>query len=439
MCEPRAMTLPLIDGHSTNDAIAWRGGARISAREFLSAAHSLAERLPERRFVFNLSHDRYHFLLGFAAALWRGQISLLPPSRVEKALARIGQSHFPAYCLSDGPCSSVGLEVIEVRHEPRSQVETVPCIAADTQALVAFTSGSTGTPMPHVKTFGSLVQIARATARRIDFARGHSIAGTIPAQHMYGIETTIMLPMQSGGSLAASHPLTPADIAATLEPLPAPRWLATTPLHLRACVAEKARLPEIRGVICATMPLSQDLCRAAEDLTASTIHEIYGCTEAGTVGLRRPRSTNKFAVCGEAKLVQNAEDTWIAAAHLAQPVKLPDRITLLDEREFILHGRNTDMVKIGGKRASLGALTSELVAIAGVRDGVFYFPDQGTRLMAFAVAPGMSEQKVMAALRERIDPAFLPRPLVLLDSLPRNPTGKLPREHLAALARAAQS
>jgi acyl-coenzyme A synthetase/AMP-(fatty) acid ligase len=39
------------------------------------------------------------------------------------------------------------------------------------------------------------------------------------------------------------------------------------------------------------------------------------------------------------------------------------------------------------------------------------------------------------ALRERIPPAFLPRPLVFVDALPRNDTGKLPHEWLAALAR----
>jgi acyl-coenzyme A synthetase/AMP-(fatty) acid ligase len=33
----------------------------------------------------------------------------------------------------------------------------------------------------------------------------------------------------------------------------------------------------------------------------------------------------------------------------------------------------------------------------------------------------------MAALRQRIDPAFLPRPLCLVESLPRNETGKLAR------------
>jgi acyl-coenzyme A synthetase/AMP-(fatty) acid ligase len=36
-----------------------------------------------------------------------------------------------------------------------------------------------------------------------------------------------------------------------------------------------------------------------------------------------------------------------------------------------------------------------------------------------------------------MDPVFLPRPLVFVDALPRNATGKLPREALVRLAQAA--
>jgi acyl-coenzyme A synthetase/AMP-(fatty) acid ligase len=49
------------------------------------------------------------------------------------------------------------------------------------------------------------------------------------------------------------------------------------------------------------------------------------------------------------------------------------------------------------------------------------------------VAPGKSRDALLAALRERIDAAFLPRPLVLVDRLPRNSLGKLPRDELRAL------
>jgi acyl-coenzyme A synthetase/AMP-(fatty) acid ligase len=50
------------------------------------------------------------------------------------------------------------------------------------------------------------------------------------------------------------------------------------------------------------------------------------------------------------------------------------------------------------------------------------------RLMAFVVAPGLTSENVMRALRERVDAAFLPRPLCFVEALPRNATGKLPRE-----------
>jgi acyl-coenzyme A synthetase/AMP-(fatty) acid ligase len=431
------MKLPLLHGHRPESAIAWRSGKSISAEEFIGSAHALASRLPELPFVFNLCHDRYHFLLAFAAALIRGQTSLLPPTRLEDSLRKISEGFSPSYCLIDEPLNLEGMEVVEVRHFGAQRLSEIPSVPQQAPAIIAFTSGSTGAPTPHLKTWRSLVAIARATASRIQFGAGQNIVGTIPPQHMYGLETTIMLPLQAGGALATGHPLTPADIAASLAALPTPRWLATTPMHLQACIAENAALPKLSGVICATMALSGKLCEDAENLTGATIHEIYGCTEAGTVALRRPSATQMFTLCGETVLREIEEDAWVEAPHLPHPVKLPDRISVIDERTFILHGRKSDMVKIAGKRASLAALTNELMGIRGVRDGVFYFPEQGQRLMAFAVAPGMTAQSVVAQLRHRIDPVFLPRPLVLLESLPRNSTGKLPRENLAELAHSA--
>jgi len=55
------------------------------------------------------------------------------------------------------------------------------------------------------------------------------------------------------------------------------------------------------------------------------------------------------------------------------------------------------------------------------------------RLAAFAVAPGHTAESLMSALRLRIDPAFLPRPLCMVEALPRNDIGKLPRESLTRI------
>ena len=91
------------------------------------------------------------------------------------------------------------------------------------------------------------------------------------------------------------------------------------------------------------------------------------------------------------------------------------------------------MVKLAGRRASLLGLNRVLTGLDGVRDGTFVVPDDldarsNARLLAVVVAPDRSASSILADLRERLDPVFLPRRVVRVDALPRNATGKLPRQ-----------
>ena len=55
------------------------------------------------------------------------------------------------------------------------------------------------------------------------------------------------------------------------------------------------------------------------------------------------------------------------------------------------------------------------------------------RPLAFVVAPGLSGEDILNALRDSVDAVFLPRPLYFVDAMPRNTTGKLTRESLIQL------
>jgi len=127
----------------------------------------------------------------------------------------------------------------------------------------------------------------------------------------------------------------------------------------------------------------------------------------------------------------------VEAPYFAAPIVLADRAEVHGPRSFTLIGRTADLVKIGGKRASLAELNRRLLEIDGVRDGAFFLDEARgaleARLTAFVVAPGLEREQLLAALRERIDPVFLPRPLHLVPSLPRNATGKLARANLQRL------
>ncbi|MGH6610563.1 MAG: AMP-ligase, partial [Burkholderiaceae bacterium] len=124
------------------------------------------------------------------------------------------------------------------------------------------------------------------------------------------------------------------------------------------------------------------------------------------------------------------------------PMRLADLVEVQADGRFTLRGRSADLLEIAGKRASLGDLTRRLLAVPGVIDGVVFKPDDtldgtGTvrRVAALAVAPQLDEARILDALRDTVDPVFLPRPLRRVDALPRNDTGKLPRATLLALLR----
>ena len=93
------------------------------------------------------------------------------------------------------------------------------------------------------------------------------------------------------------------------------------------------------------------------------------------------------------------------------------------------------MIKVAGRRASLSEITRILVSLAGVQDAAVFVPQQGdeARPAALVVAPGQTESQLRAALAPLLDPIFIPRPLRIVPTLPRNALGKLPRAELLAL------
>jgi len=401
---------------------AWHRGATVTATAFEAAAHALAARLPQRPYAVNLCEDRYAFILGFAACLLARQTTLLPPSRAPEAV-NASCAGRDAYRLTDE-------EVLRPGEGPGGSGSPI-LVEANHVAAIVFTSGSTGGPVAHAKTWGSLVAGARSLGSRIGSAG--SVVGTIPPQHMFGLESTVMLPWQRGLAIHSGRPLLPADIGEAIAAIAGPRWLMTTPLHLRACVAARQALPELAGVVSSTMPLDRQLAQDAERLWSAPILEIYGSSEAGMIAMRRTATDEAWELCPGVDLSERDGEFWVQGAHIAEPQRIADRLKRGGERQFTLHGRKSSLVKIAGKRTSLEALNAALARIEGVQDGLFYRNEGATRLGALVVAPGRSPRALRAALRQHIDPAFLPRPLHLVAALPRNENGKLTRQALLDL------
>ncbi len=277
--------------------MAYRDHRAISAAQYLADVQHCAQQLPQGRYVLLACQDRYAFAVGFGAALVRGQSCLLPSTHTEELIAKLAQSHETLYCLTDEAACSIALPQVHLNDwllkGSLNTTAVVPMIAPDHVAAYVFTSGSTGLPVPYRKTWGKLVINVQSEGTRLGIVAGsgYTIVGTVPPQHMYGFESTVLIALQNACAFDAGKPFYPADIERAMAHTPRPRALVTTPFHLRAFITEVQAPSAVDLLVCATAPLATPLALQAEQKTQAQLLEIYGSTETGQLATRRTTAT----------------------------------------------------------------------------------------------------------------------------------------------------
>ncbi|MCK5725010.1 MAG: acyl-CoA synthetase, partial [Gammaproteobacteria bacterium] len=189
--------------------------------------------------------------------------------------------------------------------------------------------------------------------------------------------------------------------------------------------------------LCATAPLSMQLAQEAEQQLKTTVREIYGCSETGVIATRTTTKSLDWTLLPGYKFSKKLTGICLQTPLSDKEVLLPDQIEQINSQQFRLLGRQSDLVKIAGKRGSLNDLKIKLCAMNGVDDAIFFIPvenpDEKARLAAFVVAPSLSIKEISSFFNQQIDNAFVPRPLIKVEKLPYNETGKLPRKDLISL------
>jgi acyl-coenzyme A synthetase/AMP-(fatty) acid ligase len=420
--------------------LACSDGAFISVSDFLRSSALLADSLASNDKIVNLCEDRYRFLVAFAAAVLRGCTTLLPSSHAAPVIAETIAAFPGCQLLDDARVAGHG-SAGSIR-----QVDAPP----DFIAAIGHTSGSTGRPASHAKSWSGLCATTTLNAASIRAAIGDDrrmqqpwIVATVPPQHMYGLETSVLLPLLAGFGIHGGRPLLPADIAAAIEDVPAPRILVSTPIHLRSIVDSGISFSDIAVVVSATAPLQQELAQRVESVLGAVLVEMFGSTETCVIATRRTAHEARWRAYPGISLEPVEGGTNVRAPWLTCDQLLHDIIEVHADQSFGIVGRHGDLVEVAGKRASLSDLTRRLMSLPGVQDAIVFQPpgESGAvrRCAALVVAPGHSARELLRSFRPEVDAAFLPRPLVVVPELPRNQMGKLSMEHMIALLRGARS
>ncbi len=429
-----------------------KAAGNISRREFFSRVDGFRRqltRLADFKFAIVLCQCPVNALTAFTAVAANGAAVLLPASSKPEQIKLLEEKYPEIILIHDGDIKfNSKLPVIELNSKLKSHTQAeviIPTIPAGQLVAILFTSGSTGEPKENRKYWGDMVSVSRLLQARLELGQQDCLLVTVPPQHAYGFETIILMPCLGGVSLYIDKLFYPADIQAAIGEIAATGLsvnLVTTPVHLRALLDSGLKLAGLRQIISSSAPLSKQLARQVEKQFLAPLMEVFGSTEMTSIATRRTAHESEWQLYPGVELKAD-ESGWLAvAAHLPQLPRLDDRIELNadNKRYFSFLGRNSDLIKVAGKRTSLQYLNECLLEIPGVIDGVFLVIDdrQDSRLQALAVAPTLSKAEILAALNRVIEPAFIPRPLHLVSGLPRNGAGKLPGAAIVELLKGQQ-
>ncbi len=419
-------------------------GARDAA-QLAAYARAIAASLPEARSgarVVLACSDRYHFSAGLLAIWLRGYTAELPPNGQPGAVHALADASGVIALLHDRE-GGVGVDVRALeRPQTRASLPLTPALGPEEPAIVAYTSGSTGEPVAHVKSLAQLLREPEAHLAGFDLA-GRRIVAAVPPYHIYGLLFGVLVPLLGGGSMSRSAPLHPSELLHELARAGADVLIAVPP-HLNALAAlgadDAEAWPRLHRVFSSAAPLPA----ATSELLAArgmTVTEILGSTETGGIAQRtrtdepwQPLPSVRVEIDDEAALW--VDSPWLAPSG-PRPVRTADRVEAAAGGGFRHLGRSDAVVKIGGRRIDLGELETRLKAHPEVRDARVLAVEgggvRGLSLLAVLESDHVDVAELKRTLASHVDPVAVPRRFRVVPRMPRSPTGKLARHDLLAL------
>ena len=409
-----------------------------------------AEQLSQTAFSTNLNikhsalllfQKRDHFLIGLLATAMRQGKAVLPPNLAGATLEKLKDKIPNLWIFGDElpkklhnqpqiPSKQIDdiIQLVKNNGQPFDQQRLVDTFEAiQNSEIWLYTSGTTGKPKKIIKTWQNMICSAALAIDRFLLMLPCYIVATVPNQHMFGLETALFWPFFSKASLWYERPIFAEDVISALSNnVTQPALLVSTPLHLKKLLAFELNWPtHLSRLLSATESLSHTLAEQLENEFKAKLFEVYGSTETASIASRQTTHTEIWQAYNKVSFER------LSNAHYA--VKTPgltgyqvlnDQIEHLDEQHFKLGRRDSDLIKVAGKRASLTELNNHLQSIPGITEGIFIQDPSAERLALFVVS-SLTPSDILCELRVLIDPAFLPRPITYLKALPRSGVGKI--------------
>src|SRR5438132_1654522 len=174
----------------------------------------------------------------------------------------------------------------------------IPKVGGHREAVLLFTSGTTGDPKGVVVSHRNVVGNVSQFRQLLDARKTDAILGSLPFFHTFGSTVTLWYPLIEGVRIVTfPNPLDAAKCAALIEQYGL-TFLLATPTFLRLYLrkAEPEQLRSLRLIIVGAEKLPLDLASHFEQRFQKKVFEGYGLTEtAPVVSVNLPEPTPSAA------------------------------------------------------------------------------------------------------------------------------------------------
>jgi acyl-coenzyme A synthetase/AMP-(fatty) acid ligase len=331
-----------------------------------------------------------------------------------------------------------GCEVITPSTLHCESINSCTYMNPDVPFLMLFTGGSTGKPKVWSKTPRNMFAEARYQADTFRISPTDIFLSTVPAQHIYGLLFSVLIPFVSSARVLDGVYTFPGEILRTAEEHRA-SILVSVPIHYRILKSDDLQKHNFRMAFSSAGVLDKGDAAYFHEKTGLDIIEIYGSTETGGVATRRrsrdgeswrPLDTVAWKIRDERLHVKSDFISPTLPRDAEGFFATADCAEAESNRSFILRGRADDIVKIGGKRVDLASVQAKIKQISGVRDAVVISLPAGKgrqNELAALVATHLDSlhlRKHIAAVSESY---AVPKRIIVIDEIPVTPAGKYDR------------
>jgi fatty-acyl-CoA synthase len=327
-------------------------------------------------------------------------------------------------------------------------------------ALIVYTSGTTGAPKGAVLTQTALQWNALNSSYAHDLSESDHVLTALPMFHVGGLNIQTLPALLAGAAVTLHKRFDAASWLADVEKR-RPTLSLLVPAAMQAVVSHPAwrntDLSSLRLLNTGSMVVPDSLIRAFHE-RGVPVGQIYGATETAPIAtaLRRQDAMRKVGSAGQAvphadvKLVDGeiwvkgpavmrgywkdetglTPDGWFPSGDLAR---------IDEEGYYWIVGRSKDVIISGGENVHPAELENVLAdcpgisesAVVGVRD-----PKWGEAACAVVVArPGtkLMKEDVQKLFEGRLARYKHPRHVLFVDELPKNAMGKVQKLELRRL------